>query len=120
MKPRQLAAVGVALLVVTLAGCGGGGARGGSDAPGVRLPPSVPQGPSGDALRTEISLASQQDVAAALRANGTPQPEYWAKVILTSGPYPQGPAGIDKLRQVLTEYHADPHTIDTITNALKP
>jgi hypothetical protein len=116
---RRKAVSGAVLLAVTVAGCAGG-SRGGSDAPGVRLPPSVAQGPAGDAERTSISLASQQDVAAALRANGVVNPEYWAKVILVNRPYPSDDPSLGKLRQVLAEHHADESTIDKITNALKP
>jgi hypothetical protein len=116
---RRKAVTGAVLLALTLAGCAGG-ARGGSDAPGVRLPPSVAQGPAGDTDRTIISLASQQDVAAALRANGVANPEYWAKVVLVNRPYPPNDPSLSKLRQVLAEHHADQGTIDKITNALKP
>lgn len=120
MNQRRAAAIGAALLAIVLAGCSGSAARGGSDAQGVQRPPSVPAGPAGDALRTEISLASQQDVAAALRANGVSDPGHWAKVVMVNSPYPKDDPNFTKLRQVLVAQHADPDTIDKITNALKP
>jgi hypothetical protein len=50
------------MLAVLVVGCGGG-ARGGSDQPGVQLPPSAAPGPAGAAARTSIAESSVQDMA---------------------------------------------------------
>jgi hypothetical protein len=114
-------AVATALAALSLAGCSMvGGARGGSDGPGVQLPPSAAPGPQGDAQRTSISSASQQDVAATLRANGVDDPQHWASIVVQHQPYPPGEPGMGKLRQVLAQYRADPPTTGKIMNALRP
>jgi hypothetical protein len=107
------------VLAVLVVGCGGG-ARGGSDQPGVQLPPSAAPGPAGAAARTSIAESSVQDLAATLRANNVDDPERWARVIAQSRPYPADDPNLGKLRQVLAQNQADPPTIDRITNALTP
>jgi hypothetical protein len=107
------------VLAALLVGCAGG-ARAGSDQPGVQLPPSAAPGPAGETARSSIAESSVQDLAATLRANNVDDPERWARVIAQSGPYPANDPNLGKLRQVLAQNQADPPTIDRITNALKP
>ena len=102
-----------------LVGCGGG-ARGGSDQPGVPLPLSAAPGPAGASARTSLASSSAQDIAATLRGNNVDDSEQWARVIVQSRPYPADDPGLGKLRQVLAQNQADQPTIDRITNALKP
>ena len=116
--PRATAAVLATLLALVLAGCGA--SRGGADEPGVKLPPSAAPGPAGASERTSIATASQQTIAASLRANNVSNPEGWAQVVLQYRPYPANDPSLGKLRQALVQYKADPATIDKITNALKP
>lgn len=115
----MVAAALVAAAAVSACSVEGGG-RGGSNAVGVHLPPSAAPGPQGADQRTSIGSASQQDVAAGLRANGVPEPEYWAQVVLRNRPYPAEDPGLGKLRQVLAQQGADGPTSDRIINALRP
>jgi hypothetical protein len=119
MNPRRIAAsLIVALAAFTLVGCGAWG--GGSDRPGVHLPPSAAPGPAGTAQRTSISTASQQDIAAGLRANNVKDPEHWAQVVMQNRPYPAEDPTLGKLRQTLMHSHAGPADTDKIINALRP
>lgn len=117
---RGVSACVVAAAVVGLAGCAGSTARGGSDQPGVELPASAVPGPAGEAARKSIGSASEQDIAASLRANGVDDAEEWADLIVANRPYPGGDPGLDKLRQVLVKRDAPPEVISKITNALEP
>jgi hypothetical protein len=120
MNPRRIAAsLIVALAAFTLVGCSGAWG-GGSDRPGVPLPPSAAAGPAGTAQRTSISTASQQDIAAGLRANNVDDPEHWAKVVIQNRPYPAEDPTLGKLRQALMHNHADPENTNRIINALRP
>jgi len=121
-RPATASTVGVATVLAALAlgGCAASGARGGSDAPGVGRPASAAPGPAGTPQRISIATASQQDVAAALRANGVDDPEHWAKIVIRSRPYPSGDQMTAKLRQVLTSHHASPDTAHKIVDALRP
>jgi hypothetical protein len=112
----------IAALAALLTGCSSEphAAAGGSDAPGVNLPPSAAQGPAGNGQRTSIATASIQDLSASLRANGVNDPEHWSKVIVQFRPYPANDAGMAKLKTVLGRYQADPDTTGKITNALIP
>jgi hypothetical protein len=120
MYPRRIAAsLIVALAAFTLVGCTGA-FGGGSDRPGVPLPPSAAPGPAGTAQRTSISTASQQDIAAALRANNVEDPEHWAQVVMQNRPYPTNDPNLGKLRLALMRNHADPADTTKIINALRP
>jgi hypothetical protein len=121
MNPRRAAAGAIAVLTaLTLISCGEGSGRGGSNQPGVSLPPSAAPGPAGEAQRTSVNESSQQDIAAALRANGVSDEEHWAQIIADNKPYPKEDRSMAKLRQVLAQNHADPETTDKIVNALRP
>jgi hypothetical protein len=121
MRTRRIGVFILAMsLVATVAGCTAG--RGGSDAPGVALPrPPVANGvPEPGGAPLDISQASQQDIAAALRASGVDEPESWAKVIIEHRPYPRNDPNQGKLRQVLAAAHADPATSQRILTTLAP
>lgn len=121
MNLRRFAAVMITLVAaLTLFGCAGSSSRGGSDAPGVQLPPSAAPGPSGAAMRTSISTASEQDLSAALRANNVDDPEHWSKVVILNRPYPKNDPSLGKLRQVLTQFQATPDDTQKIINSLRP
>lgn len=120
MNSRKAAAGAVALLTaLALVGCEGTG-RGGSDQPGVKLPPSAAPGPAGEAQRTSLNASSQQDIAATLRANGVSDEDHWAHVIADSKPYPPEDRSMAKLRQLLAQEGADQATTDKIMNAVRP
>jgi hypothetical protein len=86
----------------------------------VTLPPSAAPGPAGAAERTSIATASVQDISASLRANNVDDPEHWAEIIIQYRPYSTNDPSQAKLKQVLTQYKADPATIGKIANALTP
>jgi hypothetical protein len=121
MNPSRAAAGAIAMLTaLTLVGCEGGTGRGGSDQPGVPLPPSAAPGPAGEAQRTSINDGSQQDIAATLRANGVSDEDHWAHVIADSKPYPPEDRSMAKLRQLLAQDGADQATTDKIMNSVRP
>jgi hypothetical protein len=111
------AAAGMAVLA--LAGCSGPSVSG-SNNPGVQDRATVAPGAAGDAQRFTVATSSLPDLAAALKTNGVGSPEKWAQIVQTSGPYPSGPGGQAKLREVLTRFQADPDDIAKITNTLVP
>jgi hypothetical protein len=121
MNLKRAAAGAVTVLtVLTLVGCGAAGRGGGSDQPGVKLPPSAAPGPAGEVQRTSVSESSQQDIAATLRANGVSDVDRWAHVIADSKPYPPEDRSMAKLRQLLAQEGADQATTDKIMNAVRP
>jgi hypothetical protein len=67
-----------------------------------------------------IGSSSEDDIAAALRANGVEDPQKWAQVILNNAPYPADDPNMTKLRQVLQQQNADPATIEKIVNTVQP
>jgi hypothetical protein len=116
--PARWAVVVAVLLSVSVSGCTGG-SRSGSDQPGVQNRTSA-AGPSDISQRPSIASASEDDITAALRANGVEDPEKWAQVILNNQPYPADDPSLTKLRQVLAQQGADPAEIDKIVNSLRP
>jgi hypothetical protein len=121
MTSGRSARAGVAAaLIFMLAGCAGSASRGGSDQPGMSLPPSAAPGPAGAPARTSISQSSEQDIAAGLRANGVDNAEQWADLIDRNRPYPANDASLGKLRLVLTQGKAPAEVVDKVANALRP
>lgn len=120
MTPRQVGAtVAAALLALTLAGCAGSAAHGGSNQPGEPEPSSASPGPAGNAQRVQLSQTSVQDLATTLNGNGVSDSDRWAKVIIENRPYPNDPT-MAKLKQVLAQHGADQQTIAKIVNAVRP
>jgi hypothetical protein len=116
---RAGTAVVAVAAAVALAGCSDPPSSG-SNQPNVPNAGSVAPGPAGDAQRESIGQTSQQDLAAALRANDVSDPDNWAQILLQYKPYPPGADGTAKIRQVLTQFKADPDTISRITNVVTP
>ena len=58
--------------------------------------------------------------AAWLRANGVGEPEKWAQLVYENRPYPDGPEGAQKIRDVLTQHGASPQDVAAITNTVMP
>jgi hypothetical protein len=116
--PARWAVVVAVLLSVSVSGCTGG-SRSGSDQPGVQNRTSV-AGSAGVSPRVPIGSSSEDDIAAALRANGVEDPQKWAQVILNNAPYPADDPNMTKLRQVLQQQNADPATIEKIVNTVQP
>lgn len=114
------AAVGlvtVVLAALPVTACSGN-SRSGSDQPGVQGPASLAPGAPGPRLSADAP--SSKDVAAWLRANGVSEPEKWAELLLANRPYPDGPEGTQKIRDVLTQHGASPSDIAAITNTVTP
>ncbi|TCK24629.1 hypothetical protein [Pseudonocardia endophytica] len=119
MRRASTATAALIAATIAIAGCANGG-RSGTDQPGVQGPSSVAPGPAGNTQRTSIATTSIKDLQAALRANDVDDPEHWAQIVTDSRPYPAGPTGEQKLRQVLIQYRATPDDIARITNTLTP
>lgn len=119
LRPVALGAVVLALAAATITGCGNQ-AHSGSNQIGVAEPASAAPGPAGAAQRYTVAQESEEDLAAALSGNGVGDPDKWAKIVLYGQPYPTGPDGQAKLRQVLLRYQASPDDTAKITNALVP
>lgn len=107
-----------ALTIATATGCAanGGAGRSGSDQPGV----DPPQASAGSTERASIATSSVKDVQAALRANDVDDPEHWAQVVYEGRPYPQGAAGEQRIRDVLTQHGAEPHVADGVLRTVTP
>lgn len=105
-----VAALMVASVALT-AGCAGGG-RSGTDQPGTDGTQS--------ARPTSINDSSEQDLAAALRADDVSTPENWAQILVEYKPYPAGAEGAQKIQQVLQQFKADADTTSKITNSVVP
>jgi hypothetical protein len=110
--------VAIVLAVLPVAGCARGDSRSGSDQPGVQGPTSLAPGAPGP--RVSADDPSVKDVAAWLRANGVSDPEKWAGILRDNQPYPDGPEGTKKIRDVLTQHGASEQDIAAITNTVTP
>jgi hypothetical protein len=104
------------LLAVAVTGCAGGG-RSGSDQPGVQAPATADGQP---APRESLNRSSEADVAATLRRADVDDPQGWAKLLITSRPYPPGQPGQDRIRQLLVDNQADPEDVDKILAVVEP
>jgi hypothetical protein len=123
MKDRRIArawrhagsAAVAILLAVALSGCAGG-SRSGTDQP------SLPgRGTSPAPVQKEsINESSEDDMAAALRRGDVDDPQGWAQILIGYRPYPPGPPGQERIRQVLVEHDADPDEVNRILAAVDP
>jgi hypothetical protein len=114
--PRTVAALAaVALALLPAAACAGD-SRSGSDQPGVQGPASLAPGAPGP--RVSADDGSVKDIAAYLRANGVSDPEEWAEILHDNRPYPKGPEGMQKVRDVLTQHGASPEIVAAVTNTV--
>ncbi|MDQ4116264.1 MAG: hypothetical protein M3235_04805 [Actinomycetota bacterium] len=102
-------------LAIGTAGCTDTG-RSGTDQPGV----APPQAPAGSTERASVATSSVKDVQAALRTNDVENPEHWAQVVFDGRPYPPGPGGEQRIRDVLTRHGADPEVVDGVTRTVGP
>jgi len=105
------AALAAALTTGVLAGCAGG-SRAGSDHPGADV------AASSENARTSVNGASSQDLASALRGADVSDPEKWAQTLVEYRPYPPGNEGMQRIRQVLDQFRADPETVSKITGVV--
>jgi hypothetical protein len=115
---RAAATLVAATIAVLPAAACTGNSRSGSDQPGVQGPTSLAPGAPG--RRISADDGSAKDVAAWLRANGVSDPEQWAEILHQHRPYPDGPEGAQKIRDVLHQYHASPEDTAAITNTVTP
>ena len=118
-RRRWIVGSATAILLLAVSGCTGE-SRSGSDQPGVPGPRSVSTNAPDPAQQTSISTSSEDDIAAALRTNNVDDPGRWAEIVSSGRPYPPGEPGKAKLRQVLTQFRADPDTTSKVTAALVP
>jgi hypothetical protein len=115
--PRAWMQAAVAVLVaVALSGCVGG-SRSGSDQPSL---PGMGSATTAPAQKESINESSEDDVAAALRRGDVDDPQGWARILIGYRPYPPGPPGQERIRQVLVEHDADPDNVNKILATVEP
>jgi len=112
---RIAAGLLAAVLTIGTAACADPG-RSGTDQPGV----SPPQASAGSSERASIATSSEKDVQAALRADDVDNPEHWAQVLFEGRPYPPGPSGEQKIRDVMTQHGAAPDVTDGVSRTVTP
>jgi hypothetical protein len=70
------------------------------------------------AAKVNANTASQDEVAAALAANGVPNASRWAVEVVEYRPYPTDDPSLAKLRQNLVKYNPAPGVTDEIVASL--
>ena len=123
---RVLQAVSAALLAISLAACSAA-ATPAPTAPPRAAPsaasPAVSVAPAGSlsvTVKVNANTASQDEIAAALKANGVINPANWAKEVVEYRPYPTNDPTLRKLQDNLVKYRPDPATVAGILATLEP
>jgi hypothetical protein len=117
-----LAAIGAAVVGVSLAACGGSTPTGSSAA----APAAAVQyaaAPDEAALSTakmSANSAREDDIATALKAAGVSSPKRWAAEVVEYRPYSNDDPDLAKLRQNLAKYNPGQQTVDKIVSTLRP
>jgi hypothetical protein len=70
--------------------------------------------------KVSANTASQDAIAAALRAAGVPSPNRWAAEVVEYRPYALDDLGLAKLRENLAKYNPAQQTVDQIVSVLLP
>jgi len=81
-------------------------------------PVAAPPSPAAAAAKVNANTASQDEVAAALAANGVPNATRWAVEVVEYRPYPTDDPSLAKLRQNLAKYNPAPGVTDEIVASL--
>ncbi|ART71168.1 hypothetical protein BTO20_23835 [Mycobacterium dioxanotrophicus] len=72
------------------------------------------------AAKVSANTASEDDIAAALKAAGVSNPSRWAEEVVEYRPYPAEDPNLGKLRDNLAKYNPGQETVDKIVSALTP
>jgi hypothetical protein len=122
-----LAAIGAVVLGTSLAACGGSTTAGSSvvvpaaevsylAAPG----DPAPADPQPNVDKVSANTASEDAIAAALKAAGVASPKRWAAEVVEYRPYATNDVGLAKLRENLAKYNPAQKTLDQILSTLLP
>ena len=122
-----LTAIGAVVLGVSLAACGGSTNAGSSvpvpaaqvsdlTAPG----DPAPADPQPNVEKVSANTASEDAIAAALKAAGVASPKRWAAEVVEYRPYATDDIGLAKLRENLAKYNPAQKTLDQILSTLLP
>ncbi len=131
-----LAAIGAVVLGVSLAACGGSTTAGaGAPVPAAEVsyladpgdpvpvdpaPVVVEQKAPKNTPKVSANTASQDAIAAALKAAGVGSPKRWAAEVVEYRPYATDDLGLAKLKDSLLKYNPTQQTIDQIVSVLLP
>lgn len=120
-----LAAIGAAVIGVSLAACGGA-----TDTAAPMVPAAdvhvaqqgdpMPSDPDPNTMKVSANTASEDAIASALKAAGVASPKRWAAEVVEYRPYPLDDLGLAKLRQNLAKYNPAQQTVDQIVSVLLP
>ena len=117
----MLAAIGAAVVGVSLAACGGVPSAGSSAAPAAALQHAAAPGEAAQSTaKVSANSASQDDIATALKAAGVSSPRRWAAEVVEYRPYSNDDSDLAKLRQNLAKYNPGERTVDMIVSTLRP
>jgi hypothetical protein len=132
---RLAGASAIAVLALGTAACGGGATTTAPAAP----PASAAAAPAATAAtdddadtgadtgsddttvagaKVSANTASEDEIAAALKAAGVSNPGRWAEEVVEYRPYPTDDANLTKLRDNLVKYNPGQQTTDKIVSAL--
>lgn len=129
MQPRTFAPAGAALaLTLAIAACSAAATPAPTVAPRTSAAPSAaaaaPASPgaagSQAVKKVSANTATQAEIAAALQANGVPNPANWAKEVVEYRPYPTDDPTLKKLQDNLVKYRPDAATLAGILATLVP
>ncbi|ORA37572.1 hypothetical protein [Mycobacterium aquaticum] len=106
---------------VALTGCGGStSADSTSTTSGAAASTTAAPVTAAPAAKVSANTASQDDIAAALKAAGVSNPSRWAAEVVEYRPYPADDPNLGKLRDNLAKYNPGQETVDKIVSALTP
>jgi hypothetical protein len=127
-----LTAIGAVVLGVSVAACGGSTTAGSSapvpaaevsyvTEPADPVPGDpVPAAPAANMAKVSANTASEDAIAATLKAVGVASPKRWAAEVVEYRPYATDDLGLAKLRDNLLKYNPSQKTLDQILSVLRP
>jgi hypothetical protein len=120
-----LAAIGAAVVGVSLAACGGATDTNSPMVPAADMRAAAPgdpapSDPNPNTMKVSANTASEDEIASALKAAGVPSPKRWAAEVVEYRPYAVNDLGLAKLRQNLAKYNPAAQTVDQIVSVLLP
>jgi hypothetical protein len=71
-------------------------------------------------IKVSANTASENEIVAALKSAGVPNPNRWAKEVIEYRPYPTNDPNLTKLRNNIAKYNPGQETTDKIVSALTP
>jgi hypothetical protein len=117
----MLAAIGAAVVGVSLAACGGVTSAGSSAAPAAAMQYAAAPGEAAPSTaKVSANSAGEDDIATALKAAGVSSPKRWAAEVVEYRPYSIDDFDLAKLRQNLAKYNPGQQTVDKIVSTLRP